>query len=469
MAAAAGVTLYLMRGTSFSLDEWGFVTGRRGWDATTLLEPHNGHLIVSQLLLYKPFLSVFGADTHVPLRLLTVALQLAVGGIVYVLAAQRLGRLAALLPTLVVLFFGAGWEVLMSTAGINNQLALLGGLGMLLCLERGDRIGDLGAALLLALSVGAHTFGLAFALGGAVEILLTGGLVAWRRLWVVALPLALYAGWWLWALQFDQVETTTYAIGSLPSGIYDQLGAYAASIAGIFRQAGSPDVGTALAQVRGDRGYPLVLVLIAAVVLRARFGPPLAARTWALLAVLVGYVVLIGLGLRVGRPPDASRYVYAGGILMLLLVVELCAGLVVKRAWMAAAVALTGISLLANVAQMKTAGTFFRSEADLNRAELAALELGRGCVPYAYVPERSLTAIYPHADMHFSAGEYYEAVDDLGSSAYSPLQLANASPGAREAAETVFEEALGRRVPVGTSISAGEVCAGSEPSGGRLR
>jgi hypothetical protein len=458
MAAAAAWTLYLMRGTSFTLDEWGFVTLRRGWDATALLEPHNGHLIVNQLLLYKPVLALFGAESHVPLRLLTVAVQLAVGGLVYLLAVPRIGALGALLPALIALFLGSGWEVLMSTAGISIQLALLAGLGMLLCLQRGDRRGDLGAALLLGISVGAHTIGLAFAAGAVAQILASRGWSGWQRLWIVAAPLALYGAWWLWALRFDQVQTSAEAVGSLPSGVYDQLGAYAASLAGIFRHGGPPDVGTALAEVNSERGYALVPVLIAAVVLRLRLGPPVGSRTWALLAILAAYLILVGLGLRVGRPPDASRYVYAGAILLLLLVVELCDGLSLGRGWKLAAVALTGVSLLANAAQMRTAGTFFRSETDLNRAELAALELGRSCIPRSYRPEASITTIFPHADMHFSAGEYFEAIDDLGSPAYSPAELAAASDGARAAAETVFEEALGRRIRIGTSISPADVC-----------
>ncbi len=460
MALSAGLTLWWTRGVGFTLDEWGFFVGRRGWSATTLLEPHNGHLIVSSLLPWKLLVEGFGAGTHLPLTLFTVALELAVGGLVYALAALRVGRFGALLPAVLVLFFGAGWEVMMNTAGNSNQLALIGGLGMLLCLQREEsRAADLGAALLLALALASHTLGVAFAVGAVVEILGRGGRDGARRLWIVAGPLLVYAVWWLWARKFHQTETGAYAVGSLASGVYDQLAAISSSLAGIFRQPGSPDLGTALAEVRGDRGIPLVLVLIAAVALRARFGPRPSARTWTMVAIVAAYVVLVGFGLRAGRPPDASRYVYTGGVLVLLLIVELCDGLEIGRGWAIAATALTAISLIANVAQMREAGTFFRAETSLNRAELAAIELARPCIPRDYVPETRITTIYPHADMHFTAAEYFEASDELGSPAYSPEQLAASSPGAREAAEIVFEEALGHVVPVGTAVlSSAEVC-----------
>lgn len=462
MAVAAGLTLWWMRGTSFTLDEWGFFTGRRGWDATTLLEPHNGHLILTQLVLYKLCLNLFGA-AHLPLTLLTVAAQLAVGGLVYALAVSRLGPIVALLPAVLVLFFGAGWEVMMNTAGLSNQLALIFGLGMLLSLQRRDRAGDVGAALLLGLSVASHTLGLAFVVGATAEILLSGGRSGVRRLWIVLPSLLIYGPWWLWALKFDQVNTSSYAVGSIVSGVYDQLAAICSSLAGIFRQVGTPDFGTALAQVRGDRGIPLVLVLIAAVFLRARFGPAPRVRTWTMVAIVTAYVVLVGLGLGFSRPPDASRYAYTGGVLVLLLIVQLCDGLEISRGWRLAAAALVALSLIGNVAQMREAGKFFRGETQLNRAELAALELARPCIPASYVPETSITTIYPHADMHFTAQEYFEAIDDLGSPAYTPTELAAATPDARAAAETVFEEALGRPVRVDRPLRSNEVCPATGP------
>ena len=471
MALAAALSIYWLRGTTFAIDELGHLVGRRGWDPTTLLEPHNGHLILTHLLVFKATVEAFGAESHLPFTLLSVAAQLGAGALVFELVRRRLGPLVALIPAVLVLFFGAGWEVMMNPAGLANQLALIGGLGMLLCLERHGRSGDLGACLLLAFSVASHTLGLAFAAGAIVEILVAGGIAGWRRLWLVAAPLAIYAGWALWALKFDQTETSGYAIGSLASGVYDQLEAISVSVVGIFRHAGNPDLVTQLVTVDASRGTALALLLIVAVALRARAKPPPSPRTWGLLAILCAYLVLVAIGLRYGRPPEASRYVYTGAVLVVLLIAQLCEGLRLARGWALAAAAVVAISLLANVAQMRSAGLFFRSEAEHNRAEMAALELGRGCIPRGYEPETQVVTLLPHRDMFFTAGDYYESVDELGSPAFTPEQLAAASPEARASAETIFAEALGRRIAVGTTPlpGSGRLCRWASPPARRRR
>ena len=438
MLVSAGLTLWWMRGTGFILDEMGFLVGRNEWDVHNLLVPSNGHLILTQMLLFNGSLSLFGADTHLPITLLSVAAQLAIGGLVYELARRRIGPLPALLPAVLVLFFGAGWEVMLNSAGLSNQIALIAGLGMLLCLERGDRNGDLGALALLTVAVCSHTLGLVFAVGAAVEILRGGGLASWRRLWIVAAPLVIYAVWWAWASQFHQTSTSAYAIGSIASGVYDQLAAILVSVGGIFRHPGSPDVGTSIPTVIMERGYALVLVLIAAVAARFHWGPRPSARTWAILAILAAYLVIVGLGLRDIRPPNASRYVYTGGVFALLLIVQLCDGLSIRRNWGIAAAVVTAIALIGNVAQMEDTGDFFRAETAFNRAELAALEQGRECIPPAYMPEEGIVSSLPHRDMGFTAREYFEAIDEIGSSpAYSPEELAAAPPEARAAAEVI--------------------------------
>jgi hypothetical protein len=468
MAASAGLTLWLLRGTTFTLDEVGYLVLRRGWDPHTLIDPHNGHLIVTNLLLVKPLLELFGS-AHLPMTVLAVLAEITVGGLVFALARRRVGDLGALLPATLVLFLGAGWEVMMSPSGLCNQLALIGGLAMLLCLERGDSRGDVGAMIFLGVSLASHTLGLAFAAGAVVEILLRDGRVGWRRLWIVGVPVALFAIWWLWSLRFDGVDSSGYARGALLSGAFDQLASDLAAITGLFKERGSPELIQSLVVVKGERAVPLVYILIAAVAARAWLGPRPAGRTWAVLAILIGYLVLVGLGLSAARPPDASRYVYTGAVLTLLLIVQLCDGLRIARAWAIAAGALVAISLVANVSQMTSAGTFFREESAYNRAEMAALDLGRECIPGSYVPETAVTTLLPHRDLNFSADQYYAMTDEYGSPGYSATELAAAPAPAREAAETVFREALGRQVPVGTTPLRGAAlpCPAASPPGRR--
>lgn len=469
MALAAGLSLWWLRGVTFTIDELGYLVGRRQWDATTLLEPHNGHLVLAHLLVFKTSLEVFGASSHLPFTLLTVAAQLAVGGLVYTFASRPLGPLGALVPALPVLFLGSGWEVMMNPAGLSNQIALVAGLGALLCLGRGDRGGDVGACLLLGLALASHTLGLAFAAALATEVLVVGRAREWRRLWIVAAPVLLYAVWALWATRFDQAEPSSYAVGSLGSGAFDVLAASCSAIAGLFRQAESSDLVTGLVTVDADRGAALAVLLAAAFALRASRLPRLSARAWAIAAALGAYLLLVALGLREGRPAEASRYAYTGGVLVALLAAQLCEGLRLRRGWAIAASAIVALSVLANGAQMRDAGTFFRTESEYDRAETAALEAGRRCIPPGFEPESKIVSILPHRDMYFSAAEYYATVDAYGSPAFSPDQLAAASPEARAAAATLLSEALGRRTEVGASPlpPAGRLCPSASPPGRR--
>ena len=66
LVLTAGLILYLGRSTGFYFDEWNFVLSRRGWDAQALLMPHNEHLSVVPVLIYKTLFSTVGIDSYLP-------------------------------------------------------------------------------------------------------------------------------------------------------------------------------------------------------------------------------------------------------------------------------------------------------------------------------------------------------------------------------------------------------------------
>ena len=82
------------------------------------------------------------------------------------------GELPALAPALVLLFFGSSWQMIITGLGFNVVFSVAMGLGALLALERGDRIGDLLACGLLLVSVATLSIGLAFLVGVATSVLL---------------------------------------------------------------------------------------------------------------------------------------------------------------------------------------------------------------------------------------------------------------------------------------------------------
>ena len=123
---------------------------------------------------------VAAAPRWVPVLLASLSL--------FSLACVLLGQTAVL-----VLFLGSAWEVTIVQDVMTNVFCAAAGLGAFLALERGDRRGDVAACLLLVAAIACWTLGVAFAIGAAVIVLLQPR--ARSRLWVAAMPLALYAAW----------------------------------------------------------------------------------------------------------------------------------------------------------------------------------------------------------------------------------------------------------------------------------
>ena len=91
LVAVAALMLYLTRGLTFNLDEWIVVTERRGPGAPSLLAPHNEHLSVLIIATFIALLKIGGLDAFALLMAPLVALQLALGVLLFVIARARVG------------------------------------------------------------------------------------------------------------------------------------------------------------------------------------------------------------------------------------------------------------------------------------------------------------------------------------------------------------------------------------------
>ncbi len=438
-AVAAVLILGWGKGQTFINDEWTYLVVDQGWSLETLLKPQNGHLIVVPLLLYKGLFATVGAESHLPFQIVTVILHLTIALLFFLLVRGRATLAVALGLTALVALFGAGWDTVMGAYELPNLTGMAAGLGCLLALDRRSRFADALACLLLALALASFSIGIAFGLGALLSIWL-GGRADWRRAWIVLLPFMLYGIWFLWARKFGQSGVTAEAVGGLFSGIADQVAAICAGITGLFRAPGSADLSTLVA-LRAEWGYPLALVLVAVTALHVWRAPPRSIRFWMILGTLLAYLVLVAAGLDPARAPNASRYVYMGGILALLLVAELSRDVRWSTVTGLLAAAVLGLALLANVSELRAGGRLFEAEGATNRATLAALELSRDHVaPDFFVEDES--AAHSHPDMFFPAAAYFEAAEDFGSPAYSLEQLLGSAEQAREAADQELTRAL---------------------------
>ena len=82
-----------------------------------------------------------------------------------------MGDVLASPPTVLLLFFGSGWETLITAIRIPALIAVACGLGSLLVLERRDRRGDIAATVLLGAAVASHPLGLSFLAAAAVLVI----------------------------------------------------------------------------------------------------------------------------------------------------------------------------------------------------------------------------------------------------------------------------------------------------------
>jgi hypothetical protein len=416
---AAVLLLYAGRHLTFFYDEWNWILDRRGGSLGTYLDPHNGHLSLFPVAVYKLLFELVGLRHYWPYRAVCVALHLLCCVLLYVLVSPRLGRWPALVPAALLLFLGAAWQDLLWPIQIGYLASVAGGLGALALLERGGRLADVLAAALLTWAVSASGVGIAFLAAAAVLLLVQpGGL---KRIWVVAIPVALFAVWYIgWG---TSEHVTSGGVLGAPQYVADAAAAAAGGIGGLSTAWGPPlaIAGIALAVLglrrRAASPPPLLLAAIAG-----------ALVFWILAAVTRADVA----------EPGASRYIYIGAVFILLIAAEAASGIRTRGWGLAAALILLAGALIANIGALRAGERSLRTTDDSVRASLASVELAAPVVARPFVPE-------PVGAPQITAGRYLAASRDLGSPALTLGELGRAPERIRQIADStlVRAEALG--------------------------
>jgi hypothetical protein len=423
--------LWQSRGQTLYADEWFFLVHAAGFEPGNLLAPDQGNLVFGATLVYKLTLSVFGADSHLPLRLVWICLDLLCSAFLFLLLRKRIGDFAAYVSALVLAVFGSAWEMFSGSLGINVLTSVAAGLAALLMLERDSRRGDVLGCLLLTFSVIAHSTGLSILAGVIVAVLIREDRL--RRLWVVAIPVVLYAAWWLWARKFGQSSITLETVSSTPAALVSLFAAAISSMTGAFRYPGPPEPGVPdlVIIVNEDPGLVLGALLLGAVGWRlsrlrfeSRFVPPLVTLVvyWATLALVSP-----------ARVPGTGRYQYASAIFILLVLAELWRGWRPARGGMIAIAALGVVSIVPNAINLHYATAFVRGVSEQDTAKLAVADALRSRIP----PDQDLEPP-PYnigADVVIPASQYFKASDEFGSPASSLAGLNSSGAAPRLAAD----------------------------------
>jgi hypothetical protein len=441
LAAAASAALLLILGTNltFLLDEWTFLLERREFELDSLLAPHNEHIVVLPVAVYKTILALFGMESAVPFRVVSTAAFVVSVALLYMWMRRRVGDWLALAGCLLVLFLGAAWEDLLWPFQIGFFGSMSCGIGALLALERETKRGDALACGLLVGAIAFSSLGISFVAGAAAALAVAG--VGQRRLptervYLVAVPAVLFGLWWLgWGRDADTAISAAN-IASAPQFVLDGVGASLSALLGLSTPSGAVTVGPL------DWGRPLAVAALALAGWRLWRLGTVPRWLWVLLAVALSFWVLAAFNEKEGRDATASRYMYIGGVFCLMIAAELARGVRLRRLGAGAAmvVAVIGAAVISNVYFLDQSATSYERTSDLISADLAAVEIARDHIePGLILTEDIADTGY----VHVYAQSYLDAADDYGSPADTEAKLAEATEPARVAADKVLARALG--------------------------
>ena len=425
--AAAILLLVLTSGLTFFNDEWDVILNRPGWSPHSLLRPHNEHIYLGPVLIYKVLLEVFGLKSAAPYEVVNVGLVLTVASLVFVYVRRRLGSWVALIGASSLLFLGPAADDLLWPAGISFVGAIAGGVGALVALDRRDRRGDWVACGLLIVSVSFSTLGLMFAVGACVELFLRDRRLSSLR--PAAVPVLLYGVWYLAYGREAASAASLHNLLGAPQYLWDSLAAALAGLLGLT--SGDPLLW----------GRPLaVAVAVGSVVLIARDRNVRSPRLWGAVTIAGSFWISAAVNEIPGRGPTEGRYQLIGAVLVILIAAELVRGRYLSRGSLvfAAVVAVGAIS--SNLLVLKSEANFFRSQTHATTAELSALELTRGKVDPGFLLAQTPGISFVDAVV---AGNYFDAIDQWGSPVDPRPDLAAASDSDRQRADAVFASALG--------------------------
>jgi hypothetical protein len=465
--------LWLNRGTTFWVDELAWVLQSPELSFEDAVRPHEGHLVFVTHLVYKASLELFGT-AYLPMRLLGLAALWATVVGVYAFAVRRVAPLVALAPCLVLLVFGSDMLHVLVGNAFTIDFALACGVGALLALERDDGRGRVLGCALLCIGVLSYTVALAFVVAAGVAALLRKDRP--RRLWVAAVPAAIWVGWWLWtrAQGFDSTDAASVEnVLLFPSWSFQSLGYVLGALSGLeFDFGGS--------EASAQAGPALALVAMAA--LGWRFRQRVPAAVLVLAAVPLTLWAMGAVTANEFRAPANGRYMLPGAVAVLLVAAEACRGLAWSRARLLVlyAVALAGVAT--NLYLLHSAGSDLRDRyAVQERAAFAALDVAAAAAQDEFeVPTIGEESIIPggQSPLAFPFGivsatgrspvdSYRRVATEYGPLGYSPAELEAQGEAVRMQADAVAVAALGLRPEPAAAATRGE-CTVVSSEGGLL-
>jgi hypothetical protein len=442
LVSSVALSLFLTRDMTFLQDTWEFLMNRRDFTADALLKPHNEHIVVIPVAIEQLLLRIFGMTSATPEFVLLAVASAVAALLLFVYARRRVGPWLALFFAVVLLFFGPAWEVLLWPFEISFVGSVLFGIAMLLALDRDDRRGDIAACAFLCFSFGFSTIGASFAAAAAVDVFLKRRSRGLHRAYVVAIPVALYAAWYLgWGMDAETHVSLRNVLAS-PRFVAESMAVAVGSVFGL----GTNPMGGSTEPVWG---YAILTGLVVVFAYRQVRKPGFAPGFWPVAAAAATNWFLTAFNQMPGRDPGSSRYQYMGAVLVFLLLANLLQGVRFGRRAIVAIGALTVAAVAVNLVILRDGRDVFEQQSVLTQANLGAIEIASRTVD----PEFSLTPEIAGTTtlVDVQAAKYFPAVSEYGSPAYTPSQLSGAPDYGRRQADIVLSHAL----PISTQTRLG--------------
>lgn len=299
MVVAAVVVMHAGRDTTFYFDDWDFVTQRRDWRPHIFLYPHNEHLSLLPVAVYKLLLETVGMDAYGVFRAVSVGFNLACGALLFLYVRPRLGPWPAVAMAAGLTMTGGAAYDLIWPFQIGYLGSLVSGLGALLALDRGTRRGDVVACALVALSLSSSSVGVVILGAVALDVTLRSQRV--RRAWIWLVPAILYGAWYL---KYGVGDAQWDKITQGPQRFWDAL----------------PTAVSAVTGLGGGIAQTAAFVLLVAVALE--FGrPDWNRRLLTAIALTAGFWTLTAIG-RPELPVTEMRYVYPAAVFVVIAAAE---------------------------------------------------------------------------------------------------------------------------------------------------
>ena len=188
VGAALAILVWLGQDMTFYHDECAFIL-QRDLSLDGLLKPHNEHLSVTLVALYRVLVGTVGTVSYWPYLAVTFLLHVMVAGIVFVVVRREASLAWAFGALALVLLLGSGGDDILWAFQSGTIGAVAAGMAAVVIAPRRPAV----AAILLTIALVTSGAGLAFVAGTGLHLLLTRP----RALPWLFLPAAVYVAWFL--------------------------------------------------------------------------------------------------------------------------------------------------------------------------------------------------------------------------------------------------------------------------------